>query len=272
MTDFDQSTNETRHAVWERAHQIGSPTHRLRTALVLRAVSRVERDDARLRLGTEPDGSQRGACLDAGCGTGEFSTALALRGWRVTGFDPSGYAIEIARQRAQNVGAGIDLAVATLDDFVCDDRFDMALSVDVLEHIEDDAAAMATLASFVRPGGALVVTVPMDPELWSAADDFSGHFRRYTRESLECLATGAGLAVEQTSCYGYPFTRMMWRAKKRVPSADSHVVEAGASGGPLRRVAAKCVSRTAVALTSIDRLFPRARNGVGLLVVCRKPT
>lgn len=280
--DFDQSANQERHAVWERAHEIGSPTHRLRTALVLKTVAslekrrRTETTDALDRMSsrglrsTEFVYSGPGLCLDAGCGTGEFSIELAARGWRVVGFDPSEYAIEIARKAAEHVGQEVDFVVAGAEDFARSEKFNLVLSVDVLEHIEDDGAAMAKLASFVGPSGALVVTVPMDPALWSAADEFSGHFRRYTRESFTELARGAGLLVEEMACYGYPFTRLMWRMKRRIPSADSRVVEASESGGSLGRLTARAVSRVAVGLTSVDRLFTGARSGVGLVAVCRK--
>lgn len=279
--DFDQKTNEERHAAWERAHEIGSPTHRLRSALVLKTVADLEKQrrvdttdalDAMSSRGlrsTEFVYSGPGSCLDAGCGTGEFALAVAARGWRVVGFDPSEYAIGIARKAAEALGRDVEFVVAGAEEFPTGETFNLVLSIDVLEHIEDDAAAMLKLASLVSPSGALLVSVPMDPALWSSADEFSGHFRRYTRKSLASLAEGAGLRVEAMTSYGYPFTRLMWRMKRRMPAAESRVVEAGESGGSAGRAAAHAVSRIAVAVTSLDRLFGGDRDGVGLVAVCR---
>lgn len=61
---------------------------------------------------------------------------------------------------------------------------DAVLALDVLEHIEDDAAALSEVARLVRPGGLLVVAVPALPSLWGAQDEINHHWRRYTRASL----------------------------------------------------------------------------------------
>lgn len=256
---FDQSAEQQRHATWERAHEIGSPTHRLRTRLVLKTVRSLQG-----RFGAGP------TCLDAGCGTGEFSLALAKDGWSVTGFDPSEYAVELARERARRVGTDLRFEVATTDDFSSDETFDLVIAVDVLEHIEDDAGALRRLAGYLRPGGALLVTVPMDPALWSTADEFSGHFRRYTRDSLAGVAGDAGLTVDSTASYGFPVTRLLWKTKRRVPAAESWLVNEGKRPNPLRLAVARAVSGLAQAATSIDRLFTRSDKGVGLLAVFRK--
>lgn len=281
--EFDQKKSEERHGAWERAHEIGSPTHRLRAALVLKAVRRIEqqrRDETTMALAGMSgrflkatdfvySDSGPGACLDAGCGAGEFALTLAGRRWKVTAFDPSEYAIDIARKAAARLGRDVEFVVAGVDEFQPEDSFNLVLGIDILEHIEDDGAAMARLASFLSPSGALLVTVPMDPTLWSGADEFSGHYRRYTRESLAELAAGAGLRVEHALAYGYPFTRMMWRAKRRIPGADARVV-AAAGGGGAKRLGAHALSKMAIVLTSIDRLFVGgAEKGVGLVAVCR---
>ena len=51
---------------------------------------------------------------------------------------------------------------------------------DVLEHIDDDAAALRTIERLLRPGGRLLIAVPSNPREWRGDDDFYGHFRRYT--------------------------------------------------------------------------------------------
>ena len=53
--------------------------------------------------------------------------------------------------------------------------------LDVLEHIEDDAGALAAARDALAPGGRLLLTVPAMPCLWSRHDEANCHFRRYTR-------------------------------------------------------------------------------------------
>ncbi len=86
-----------------------------------------------------------------------------------------------------------------------------AVAYNVLEHIPDDRTAVKSLAGFVRPGGALVVLVPAFPSAMSRFDRAIGHQRRYTRQSLGEVLTGAGLAVEVLR-YVNPVGLLTWYA------------------------------------------------------------
>jgi SAM-dependent methyltransferase len=68
-----------------------------------------------------------------------------------------------------------------------DEPFDLVLLMDVLEHIEDDAAALAQTWAKLKPGGHAFITVPAFAFLWSRHDEVLGHHRRYTRDSLQRL-------------------------------------------------------------------------------------
>ena len=61
---------------------------------------------------------------------------------------------------------------------------DVVLALDVIEHLDDDAAGLRECTRVLRPGGLLVVTVPALPSLWGAQDVVSHHRRRYTRATL----------------------------------------------------------------------------------------
>ncbi len=67
----------------------------------------------------------------------------------------------------------------------------------VLEHIEDDVAALRSAAGLVRPGGAVVVFVPAFNGAMSRFDRLIGHYRRYTRRTLRNALVAAGLTVER---------------------------------------------------------------------------
>lgn len=66
-------------------------------------------------------------------------------------------------------------------------RVDGIYSINVLEHIKDDAAAVAAIYERLKPGGVVIIYVPAFPSLYSAVDKKIGHHRRYTRETLAPL-------------------------------------------------------------------------------------
>jgi SAM-dependent methyltransferase len=65
-----------------------------------------------------------------------------------------------------------------------DDEFDVIGAFDVLEHIENDEAALEQMFEAAKRGGGVIITVPQHPFLWSRVDDYSFHKRRYTRKEL----------------------------------------------------------------------------------------
>jgi SAM-dependent methyltransferase len=71
-----------------------------------------------------------------------------------------------------------------------------AVMLNVLEHIEDDVAALRSVAGMVRPGGAVVVFVPAFNGAMSRFDRLIGHYRRYTKRTIAAALTDAGLSVE----------------------------------------------------------------------------
>jgi SAM-dependent methyltransferase len=79
--------------------------------------------------------------------------------------------------------------------YQCSRQYDMALMLDVLEHIADDEGAAAAVARLLRPGGHLLLTVPALPALWSAHDDANHHYRRYRRGALGRLLRRQGFEV-----------------------------------------------------------------------------
>jgi SAM-dependent methyltransferase len=69
--------------------------------------------------------------------------------------------------------------------------------LDVIEHLDDPAPALAEARRLLAPGGKLVVTVPAHRFLWSSADVALGHARRYTRRTLREEVEAAGFEVER---------------------------------------------------------------------------
>jgi hypothetical protein len=84
-----------------------------------------------------------------------------------------------------------------------------AVALNVLEHVEDDVAAVRAAARLVRSGGAVVLIVPAFPSAMSRFDRSVGHFRRYTRSSLSTVLVSAGLVIEEAR-YINPIGLLNW--------------------------------------------------------------
>lgn len=99
----------------------------------------------------------------------------------------------LAERLAVNVRNGglppcCQVEVGTLEGREDYDQFDTLLYIDVLEHIEDDKGELARAILHLRPGGRLVVLSPAHQRLFSEFDRAIGHFRRYTRRSLNAIS------------------------------------------------------------------------------------
>ncbi len=134
--------------------------------------------------------------LDAGCGSGRNMVELARYG-TVTGVELSETSVALARARK----TGEVIAGSILEMPFADDSFDLAVSLDVIEHLEDDLAALRELRRTVAPGGALLITVPAYQWLWSRHDEINHHHRRYTRRSLQNVAQQAGWRQLRTTYF-----------------------------------------------------------------------
>ncbi len=140
-----------------------------------------------------PDGAR---ILDAGCGSGRNMVELARYG-AVTGIELSDTSVELARARH----SGEVIAGSVLEMPFADGSFELAVSLDVIEHLEDDLGALRELRRTVVPGGALLVTVPAYQWLWSGHDEINHHHRRYTRRSLQRVAEQAGWRQVRTTYF-----------------------------------------------------------------------
>ena len=76
-------------------------------------------------------------------------------------------------------------------------HYDLIATFDVIEHIDDDHAAVAAIASRLKPGGTYIATVPAHQWIWSAHDVVSHHKRRYSKRSFRALIDGSPLHLEK---------------------------------------------------------------------------
>lgn len=139
---------------------------------------------------------------EAGCGIGNF-TELLLDRERLHCLDYDPFYIEVIRRRfghMENVQVGWnDLANPVGLAELRAERFDTIISLNVVEHIEDDRAVLRHFSQMLQPGGHAVVLVPCHPWLYTVCDKTLGHFRRYTTEDLSAKFREAGFKVVSAS-------------------------------------------------------------------------
>jgi SAM-dependent methyltransferase len=168
-----------------------------------------------------------GPFLDAGCGSGDVSLHLARKGWSGMAVDASPDAVARARAllapypdvrvEQGSAFASVGAALGTSED----PGFALALAMDVIEHLEDDAAALAALASRLRPGGHLIVSAPSNPREWRWDDDVFGHYRRYAEADLRTRLRAAGFVPLEIWDFTYPVFWAMRRAYTRLKRAPA---------------------------------------------------
>ncbi|MET0421686.1 MAG: class I SAM-dependent methyltransferase [Acidimicrobiia bacterium] len=132
-------------------------------------------------------GTQR--VLDFGAGSGTMARALRDEGYRVSCLEPDPLLLGMLTDSGFECGDDL----ATLRGA---DGFDAAYSMNVLEHIDDDVAALRGIFDALKPGGRLTIYVPAFPILFTAMDEKVGHVRRYKKPGLTAAVSAAGFTVD----------------------------------------------------------------------------
>ncbi|HEX2084319.1 MAG TPA: class I SAM-dependent methyltransferase [Solirubrobacteraceae bacterium] len=202
------------------------------------------------RAGVDP---RRTRVLDAGCGTGRN-----LAEFGGVGVDPAPEAVAACRAR------GLDVVQAPLEALPFGDAsFDLLLATDVLEHVDDDVAALRELRRVAAPGALLLVTVPAHPRLWSAHDEALHHRRRYRRAELLARVRAAGWE---------PVVTTWWNAFLLPPIAAARLVRRRSGGTDHGRTPAWADGLLRLPLALEARLVGRGLRlpaGVSLALACR---
>jgi SAM-dependent methyltransferase len=224
-----------------------------------------------------------GRIIEFGCGAGSLLAELARKGFVGIGIEQSDSALRLSGAMTQDTPAARVIHDVT---GIPAESQDYLAAFEVLEHIEDDRAALSDWTRFLRRGGEVIVSVPAHPERWNAADIWAGHYRRYTRHDLSDLAAGIGLQVESILCYGFPVANLMERvvapiyARQLSVSTRATIDKAeqtGASGSD-RRLLTRLwpfyrtfpIRHILTAVLALQRRFLASDRGIGYIMIARK--
>ena len=155
--------------------------------------------------------------LEVGCGTGNVLRQLEriCSNGQVIGMDLFFEGLEFARQRV-----GLGLVQGDMQAPPFGEKFNLVGLFDVLEHLPDDLGVLNDLNSMLLPGGALLLTVPAFPSLWSYFDEASHHVRRYQSGELQTRLEQAGFRVETLSYYMMSIFPLVWMQRKLAPGGS----------------------------------------------------
>lgn len=127
--------------------------------------------------------------LEIGCGTGHNLPMLAQFG-EIDAIEID----ETARAKAsERLGKPVGTAPLPELQGVAPGSYDLVAVLDVIEHVEDDVAALKAISTALKPGGKILITVPAHQWMWSAHDVVNHHKRRYSKAGFVALLEKSGL-------------------------------------------------------------------------------
>lgn len=209
---------------------------------------------------------RRGLAVDVGCGTGAVVEALARRFGRAVGTDLSPRAASLAGQLVGPASGPVLARAEALP--LRSGAAALVTSLDVIEHIDDDVAALVELGRVAGEDGVVILAVPAYEWAWSDHDDVLGHRRRYTAPRLRRVAEDAGFECLRVTYFHSWLAPLAFLLRKT----------------PLRRLVtgdqeeasyvSPAVNRVFVAVTTLERWLIRwcpVPFGLSILLVARRP-
>ena len=163
-----------------------------------------------------------GRILEVGAGTGANLDTLRAFG-RVTALEPDSFACDYVSRHfdVETVNAALPNDAAGLGDF------DLVVALDVLEHIDDDLAALRSMHGMLKQRGSVIVTVPAYRFLWSVHDERLHHKRRYRSAELARKMEAAGFRITHRAY----FNSLLFPAVVPVRLLDRILKGVGHAGG-----------------------------------------
>jgi SAM-dependent methyltransferase len=216
--------------------------------------------------------------LEIGCGQGSVGARLARRAdYFAVEPDRASFAVAEARVTA----AGGTVLAADHTGVPAGRRFDLVCAFEVLEHLADDAAALADWTALVRPGGHLMLSVPAFARRYAAMDVRVGHYRRYDPDQLAARLAEAGLVRPRVQLYGWPLGYALELVRNRIdarqlaadgpgePTPEERTAASGRHLQPGSGLVGRGVELATLPFRYLQRLAPT--RGTGLVAVATRP-
>jgi len=185
-------------------------------------------------------GIENAEILEVGAGNGANIKAIADFG-TLDAVETSPEAVNRLRQYSEIR----DLYTSPLPDCQIDKQYDVICALDVLEHIDDDAAAASWIINHLRPGGLLIATVPAYQWFFSHHDVVNHHYRRYSASRFARLFQ-TGVTIHKLSYFNailLPLavaSRTAWQLSRKLRGGDDKKQSASVQG-PLDRIFRSCL-------------------------------
>ncbi|WP_402467314.1 class I SAM-dependent methyltransferase [Isoptericola aurantiacus] len=219
-----------------------------------------------------------GRVLEVGCGQGAVGVRLAAAGHDYTGVELDGASAAVAGERLAAAGLPGRVLHGSVEELGDDGAFDVVCAFEVLEHIDDDAAALAQWLPLLRPGGLVLVSTPAWQQRFGPMDAAVGHHRRYDPPQMRALLAGAGLTDVGGRLYGAPLGYALEAvrnrlAERRLADDGTTTAERTARSGRLFQPSSAVSGAAVAAATWPFRLTQRAfpASGPALVAWGRRP-
>lgn len=204
--------------------------------------------------------------LEVGCGIGIVLRALrcAFPHLEIAGGEGHAASLRLAAARTE----GVELFQLDGRRIPFEKEFDVVGCFDVLEQVREDEVVLGQIFSAVRPGGGLLLTVPQHPGLWSAADVWDQHVRRYTRRETVSKVLAAGFELLRVTSFVFLLLPLMAISRLRQRRLEGYDPLGELRLPPRLQAPLAAVLRLELRLIKAGVSFPM---GGSLLVVARRP-
>jgi len=147
-------------------------------------------------------GDKKKRFIEIGSGTGDFLEILLRYNYSGLAVDFSSEAIEYLKRRFKDYKNS--LKIIKKDFFLINEKVDIIIMFEVIEHIKDDTKALKKICSLLNYGGFLLLSTPSKMKNWSYFDIINGHYRRYEKQELIQKIKEAGFSIVEIYSYGWP--------------------------------------------------------------------
>ena len=254
-------------ALTDMQRWVPSPAHIMRRAALLEAFSHFP----------------PGRLLDAGCGAGRLLVdwdRLGHSGW---GIDIDPHSRDLAETCISDFGVSFN--ISELPPPPEAEQFDYLAIIEVLEHLEEPAAALREWLAHLKDGGIMIASVPAFSRLWDKSDEWAGHVQRFEPVAFTRLIEDSGLKVISLQLYGFPLANMT-RVAGNISSAlkmcrrghhisrDEATKASGRDRSTESMLKSILFSKPLASLLrfgiSLQRHYSRKQRGIGIILVAKK--